>query len=65
LKDNKNLELDPSIATLMKLNEAGLLEPYILFVRVDEGVARDYPAYRKANREKLRRYWLEFVVPKY
>lgn len=65
LKDNKNLELDPSIATLMKLNEAGLLEPYILFVRVDEGVARDYPAYRKANREMLRRYWLEFVIPKY
>jgi tetratricopeptide (TPR) repeat protein len=65
LKDNKNLELDPSIATLMKLNEAGLLEPYILFVRVDEGVARDYPSYRNANREKLRRYWLEFVIPKY
>ena len=65
LKDNKNLELDPSIATLMKLNEAGLLEPYVLFVRVDEGIARDYPAYRNANREKLRRYWLEFVIPKY
>ncbi|HYJ86192.1 MAG TPA: hypothetical protein VEW46_09065 [Pyrinomonadaceae bacterium] len=64
LKDN-NPELDPSIATLMKLNEAGLLEPYVLFVRVDEGVARDYAAYRNANREKLRRYWLEFVIPKY
>jgi tetratricopeptide (TPR) repeat protein len=65
LKENKNLELDPSIATLMKLNEAGLLEPYILFVRVDEGIARDYADYRNANRDKLRRYWLEFVIPKY
>jgi tetratricopeptide (TPR) repeat protein len=65
LKDNKNPHLDPSIGTLMKLNEAGLLEPYVLFVRVDEGIARDYPAYRNANREKLRRYWLEFVIPKY
>jgi tetratricopeptide (TPR) repeat protein len=65
LKENKNLELDPSIATLMKLNEAGLLESYVLFARVDEGVARDYAAYRNANRDKLRRYWLEFVIPKY
>ncbi len=65
LKENKQIELDPSIVTLMKLNEAGLLESYILFVRVDEGIARDYAAYRNANREKLRRYWLEFVIPKY
>ena len=65
LKENKNLGLDPSIATLMKLNDSGLLESYILFVRVDEGVARDYSAYRNANRDKLRRYWLEFVIPKY
>jgi tetratricopeptide (TPR) repeat protein len=65
LKENKQLELDPSIVTLMKLNEAGLLEPYILFVRANEGVAQDYATYRNANRDKLKRYWLEFVIPKY
>lgn len=64
LKENKKLGLDPSIVTLMKLNEAGLLEPYVLFARVDAGVARDYAAYRSSNRDKLKRYWLEFVIAK-
>jgi hypothetical protein len=44
------------------LNEAGLIEAYVLFVRPDEGIGRDYAAYRKANREKLKQYWLKFVV---
>ena len=54
--------LSPSLAVLVKLSEAGLLEPYIFFARVDQGIARDYPAYRQANRDKLRRYWKEFVI---
>jgi hypothetical protein len=31
-------------------------------VRPDEGIARDYAAYRQTTRDKLRRYWTEFVI---
>src|SRR5688572_32968675 len=41
---------------------SGLLEPYVLFVRPNEGIARDYLTYRKTNRDKLKRYWLEVVI---
>ncbi len=54
--------LDPSLVNLIKLDEAGLLEAYIFFTRADKGVVQDYAAYRRANRDKLRRYWAEFVV---
>jgi tetratricopeptide (TPR) repeat protein len=62
LKSGKVKSLSPSLAALVKLNEAGLLEPYIFFARADQGIARDYGAYRQANRDKLRRYWSEFVI---
>ena len=64
LKSGKVKTLSPSLAALVKLNEAGLLEPYVFFARVDKGIAQDYEAYRKANRDKLRRYWTEFVIAK-
>ncbi len=62
LKSGKIKALEQSLAVLVKLNEDGLLEAYILFTRPDEGIARDYPSYRASNREKLRRYWLEVVI---
>jgi tetratricopeptide (TPR) repeat protein len=62
LKTGKVKSLSPSLAALVKLNEAGLLEPYIFFARADQGITRDYAAYRQANREKIRRYWKEFVI---
>jgi tetratricopeptide (TPR) repeat protein len=62
LKDGKVKSLDESFSNLIKLNDAGLLEAYILFVRPDQGIARDYDTYRNTNREKLRRYWLEVVI---
>lgn len=64
LQDKKATTLDPSLANLIKLQQEGLLEAFILFARADEGIARDYAAYRRANREKLRRYWLEVVIQK-
>ena len=54
--------LSPSLAKLKKLNDAGLLEAYILLARPDSGIARDHPAYLRANRDRLRRYVLEYVV---
>jgi tetratricopeptide (TPR) repeat protein len=60
--DNKLKALNPSIAKLKKLNDEGLLEAYVLLAQPDEGIARDHPAYLKANRDKLRVYMLEYVV---
>jgi tetratricopeptide (TPR) repeat protein len=60
--DNKLKALNPSIAKLKKLSDEGLLEAYVLLAQPDEGIAKDQPAYLKANRDKLRRYMLEYVV---
>ena len=62
LNSGKVKKLEPSLEMLIKLNETGLLEAYVLFARPDQGIARDYPAYRSANRDKLRRYWMEVVI---
>ena len=62
LKSGKIKALEPSLAVLVKLNEDGFLEAYVLFARPDQGIARDYAAYRKDNREKLRRYWFDVVI---
>lgn len=61
-KEKRVKKLDPSLDNLMKLNDDGLLEVYILFARPDAGIARDYRSYRKVNRAKLTRYWLEVVI---
>lgn len=63
-KEKKIKTLDPSLARLVKLHDEGLLEAYILFARVDQGIAQDYAEYRKTNRDKLRRYLLEYVTAK-
>ena len=59
---DKPKNLSPSLAKLKKLNDAGLLEAYILLARSDAGIARDHPAYLRANRDKLRRYVLDYVL---
>ena len=64
LKDNPGLKLSPSLANLVALSNGDVLEAYVLFVRSDEGISRDYPEYRKTNRDKLRRYWTDFVIAK-
>lgn len=61
-KENKITQLDRSLSNLVKLSEEGLLEPFILYALVDEGIARDYSDYRKNNRDKLRRYLVEYVT---
>jgi hypothetical protein len=45
-------------------HRAGLLEPFVLLNRADNDITQDYNDYRAANRDKLRRYLDEFVVPK-
>lgn len=58
----KPKSLNPSLAKLVKLNDAGLLESYILLARPDEGIAQDYLKYLKTNRDKLRRYVVEYIL---
>jgi Flp pilus assembly protein TadD len=48
---------------LLKLYEADLIDPYVLFSLGDDGIARDYKAYRTANHAKLEEYLDKFVMP--
>jgi hypothetical protein len=56
--------LDSGIVILLALHKANLLEPYILINMADKGIAQDYAAYREKNRDKIRQYLDEFIVPK-
>ena len=60
----KAKNMDPSLLALIQLDHAGLLEPFVLFIRADAGISKDYAAYRDAHRDTLRRYLDEYVVPK-
>jgi hypothetical protein len=53
---------DPSLQLLAKLEKEGLLESFILLALPDEGIAQDYPAYRKEHLEDLRRYVKQYVL---
>ena len=54
--------LSPALEKLKRLDDAGLLEAYILLARADEGIAQDHPAYLRENRGRLRRYVFEYVL---
>jgi tetratricopeptide (TPR) repeat protein len=60
--DKKLKQLSPSLALLKELDGKGLLESYILLAKADEGIAEDYPAYLAQNRDKVRRYVIDYVV---
>lgn len=57
-------QLTPALAALIMLKQQGLLEPYILLVHADAGIAQDYPAYRDAHRDKIRQYINTWVIAK-
>ncbi|MEP6635489.1 MAG: tetratricopeptide repeat protein [Acidobacteriota bacterium] len=60
--DKNQRQLAPSLAALKKLNDEGLLEAYILLARADAGISKDHSAYLQKNRDKLRRYVVEYVI---
>jgi tetratricopeptide (TPR) repeat protein len=62
-KSARRVDSDTGLVLLLKLHEAGLIEPYVLFSLGDPGIARDYTAYRGRNRERLEEYMDKFVVP--
>jgi tetratricopeptide (TPR) repeat protein len=62
IKKKEIKQLDPALAMLVKLADEELLEPFVLVSRADQGIARDYPAYRDAHREKIRQYINEWLI---
>jgi len=59
----KSKDLEPGILEVIKLDNAGLLEPYVLLNHADQEILKDYPIDREGNREKVRQYLNEFVLP--
>lgn len=62
--EKKQKNLDPALVQLVKIDQAGFLEPFALLNRADKEIAQDYAPYRDAHRETIYRYFDEFVVPK-
>ncbi len=62
-KNASSLPKDPNLLLLLKLQQASMIEPYVLLNAADEGIAKDYAAYREKNRKKLEEYLSAFVVP--
>lgn len=54
---------DPIAPLLLRLYEAGLLDAYVLFSLGDDGIAKDYTAYRTQHRQQLETYLDQFVLP--
>lgn len=60
----KKTKLDAQLQELMDLDSKGLVAPYILIHRADDGIAQDYAPYREQHRDKLREYVAICVVQK-
>ncbi len=60
IKDPK--AVDQSLQMIRRLDKEGLLEAFILLALPDEGIAKDFAAYRKTNVENLRRYVKLYVL---
>ena len=63
IEGQQKRENPESIAPIItRLSDDGLLEAYVLLVRADPGIKQDYPLYREANRDKLKRYLTQYVM---
>jgi tetratricopeptide (TPR) repeat protein len=62
LKEKRIKNLEPSLANLVRLHADGLLEAYVLLGRPDRGIVQDYAGYRRSNKDKLRRYVMEYIL---
>lgn len=64
--DKKTSELvaaDEVAGLLLKMHAADAIDAYVLFSLGDDGIAKDYVAYRAKNRDKLEAYMDKFVMP--
>ena len=69
MKEQKNYakklkELDPSLQSLIRIQDAGFLDAFVLLNRADADIAKDYEPYRDTHRDVIRSYLDDFVVPK-
>lgn len=55
-------KMEPAIAELREIDDAGLLEAHVFFFRAGQEIAADYAKYRDANRQKLRDYLATFYL---
>lgn len=55
-------DMDESLRNLIELNDAGMLDCWILISGSDQGIVQDYDAYRKKHRQLLHDYLDRFVV---
>jgi len=62
--EKREKDFDPALVQLVKIDQAGFLEPFALLNRADKEIAQDYVPYRNAHRDVIYRYFDEFVVPK-
>lgn len=60
----KPKKLNEQIAVIAQMDKDGVLESYILMAIPDNGIAQDHRAYLLANRDKLKKYVLNYVVTK-
>jgi tetratricopeptide (TPR) repeat protein len=65
LQDKDKPPRDPNLNMLAQLEADGMLEAYVLIDAPDQGIARDYDAYRNAHREVLHDYVLKYVVKRH
>ncbi len=62
--DKKSKPLtDPDLVLLQSLDQADMIEPYVVLNGADQGIAKDYPAYREKHRSQLEAYLSQFMVP--
>jgi tetratricopeptide (TPR) repeat protein len=59
----KSKNPDPSLALLSQLKADGLIEAYVLLMKADDGITRDYAAYQANHRDQLIRFVDKYVVP--
>lgn len=52
------------IALIEKMDKEGVLEAFVLMAVPDRDIAADHPAYLRTNRDKLRKYVLDYVIEK-
>lgn len=53
---------DQSLVNLVKVDDAGLLEPYILLLRAQEDLSEDFFTYREKNRAKMKQFIIEYML---
>jgi tetratricopeptide (TPR) repeat protein len=55
-------QLDPSLRDLVEIGKDGMIEPFVLLSDLDQGIARDYAAYRNGHRDLLQAYIEKYLV---